>query len=258
MFAGPLLGGALVASAGVAGVFAVQALLVGSTIVALITVRPIPPATVPARDVVGSLRDGIAYVLREPLLRWLIALAVLVALFGRSVAYVLPAVATDVLHIGAVELSWLLAARGIGTLAGSLATASLGGVGKRGLALALASTALGLSALIFSAQTTLVPALALAAAMGIAQFMFSGFAGVLMQTAAPDALRGRVLSVYFTTVTGVTPLGVLILGAAGTSVGIDVAIAAGAAILVAGGIAAVALPSPLRDHRVTAARPADP
>ncbi len=252
MFAGPLVGGILIGRIDVAGISALAAALYAFAVAALIRIPPLPAAAEDRPNIFTSLGEGIAYVVREPMLRWLMLLAVLAALFGRSAAYLLPAVAHDVLRVGAVELSWLLAARGLGTLAGSLGAASLGAVRRRGIALAVAALVFGVCTAVFAVQRALPPALVLAAAMGAAQFMFSAFASVLMQTTAPDRLRGRVLSFYLTTVTGVTPLGVLLVGALGTAVGIDAAIAAGAALLLVASFVALVGAQPLRAQRARA------
>jgi predicted MFS family arabinose efflux permease len=151
----------------------------------------------------------------------------------------MPAVATDVLHVGAAELAWLLAARGAGTLAGSLAIASLGRVRDRAASAAICALTFGAVTAVFAVQRALAPALVLAGAMGVAQFAFSGFSNVLVQTTVPDHVRGRVLSLYLVTVTGVTPLGVLLLGIVSSATGIDVAVAIGSLVLIAGGASAL-------------------
>jgi hypothetical protein len=254
MFAGPLVGGLLLGPLGIPGVLGLEALLHALAIAAVVRVAPMRPsvrAGLPGGF--GALLDGLAYVARDGLLRWLMLLAVLAALFGRAVAYVLPAVATNVLHVGALELSWLLAARGLGTLAGSLAIASLASVHRQRTVLAGSAVVFGAVTGAFALQRAFVPALALAAGMGLAQFAFAGLAvgGITIQT--PDHLRGRALSYYLTTVSGFTPLGVLLLGTTGSLLGIDVAIGAGALILLAGGVAALAVPSRLAHKDAAAA-----
>jgi predicted MFS family arabinose efflux permease len=180
------------------------------------------------------------------------ALAILVALFGRAVAYVMPAVASDVLHVGAPELSWLLAARGVGTLAGSLVVTTLDRVRERATATAACSLAFGVAALLFATQRMLVGAFVVSVALGLIQFIFSGFITVLLQTKTPDALRGRVLGLYFVTVTGVTPLGVMILGSLGAVLGIEQAITIGASVLVLGSAVVLFVPSAIRTERRSA------
>jgi hypothetical protein len=51
-----------------------------------------------------------------------------------------------------------------------------------------------------------------------------------MQLAAPDALRGRVMSVYSTINVGSTPIGGLAMGAIGSSFGIAASLLTGGAV----------------------------
>jgi len=60
--------------------------------------------------------------------------------------------------------------------------------------------------------------------------VFLGMANGLLQTRAPDHLRGRVMSVYTMVFMGLMPLGSMVMGSIGSIVGI-------AGALLAGGIA---------------------
>ena len=102
----------------------------------------------------------------------------------------------------------------------------------------------------FGLQHTLLPALALAAAMGLAQFAFSGLAIGWITMTTPDALRGRALSYYLVTVSGFTPLGVMLIGTAGSLVGIDVAVVAAGLILTATAAAVLVALGPARARTV--------
>jgi predicted MFS family arabinose efflux permease len=246
MVAGPLIAGLLVLPVGVAGILGVQSVLHLLAVVFTVRVPRMPQHQATQTHPLRALRDGIVHTARDPLVGPLMVLAILVALFGRAVAYVMPAVTTEVLRVGAVELSWLLGARGIGTLAGSLAVASLDIVRRRATAAALCSLAFGIAAALFATQQALFGALIVAVALGLIQFLFSGFLNALLQTNTPDALRGRVLSLYYVTVTGVTPLGVMLLGSIGAAVGIGQAITMGAVVLVAGSLAVLLVPAAIR------------
>jgi MFS family permease len=249
MVAGPLIAGLLVTPIGVAGILGVQSALHLAAAVLALRLPRMPQEAAATDDPLRALRDGLLHTLRDPLVGLLMALAILVALFGRAVAYVMPAVANEVLHVGAVELSWLLGARGVGTLAGSLAVASLDGVRRRATAAAVCSLVFGVAAALFAVQQALVGALVVAVALGLIQFLFSGFVTVQLQTKTPDALRGRILSLYLVTVTGVTPLGVMLLGSIGSVVGIAQAIMVGALVLVGGSLAILLLPAAIRAER---------
>src|SRR5258708_14297821 len=96
-------------------------------------------------------------------------LLLLVAVLGRPYMQLLPAFAHDQLHVGAVELSWLLGVTGVGALLGSLLTSVVGSGPRLGTSVVVAAGAFGLVAFLFASQTEIVPALVLMAAVGAAQ-----------------------------------------------------------------------------------------
>jgi MFS family permease len=56
-------------------------------------------------------------------------------------------------------------------------------------------------------------ALAVLTLMGLGTLTFLGSSNILLQTLAPDEMRGRVISVYSMIVLGLVPAGTLLLGA---------------------------------------------
>jgi predicted MFS family arabinose efflux permease len=254
---GPLLGGVLVVALGTPGPFYVLAPLYLAAIIVLSRMRPVavPQAESPRPGILESLRGGIEHLASDPVLRTLVILSLLVSLFGRAVTQLYPAVVHDSLRLGAVALSSLLAGRAVGTLAGSLVTASLGGIARRGVAAAACVVAYGAVIFLFAAQQQLVPALAFAALGGAAQFIFSGLANGTLQSRAPDHAAGRMMSLYTTTITGGVPVGMLLLGSAGSLVGIGLVVAAGGVVLALGGVLALVGVADLRRYRAVHADP---
>jgi len=245
---GPLVGGLLIGPIGVGGIMLVNAISYLAVVAALLVMAPPPPRLGQrTMSALTSIREGLGYVRHEPVLRWVIVLGAAGALFARPYIQLLPAVAHDTLHVGAVELSWLLAASGAGALVGALATASLGGLRRRGIALVasliLAGTGLG----IFALQRTLWPALLLLGLTSFGVMVFLGMATMLLQTRTPERLRGRVMSVYVTIFQGIMPLGTMVLGSLGTLVGIDVALLTGGVLAGLIGIAALVRVGSLRE-----------
>jgi len=88
-------------------------------------------------------------------LRWVVVLSIATALFTRPYIQLLPAEA-QLLGVGAIELSWLLAASGAGALVGALLTASLGAWKHRGALLVGAAFAHGSLLIFFGLQHTLI------------------------------------------------------------------------------------------------------
>jgi predicted MFS family arabinose efflux permease len=248
---GPLLGGALVVAFGTPGPFLALVPLYLAAIVALSRMRRVALTTTesPRPGILESLRGGIEHLASDPILRTLVMLSLLVSLFGRAVTYLYPAVVHENLQLGAIALSWLLAGRAIGTLAGSIVTASFGGIARRGIAAAVCVAAYGTVVVVFALQRQLLPALVCAALGGAAQFVFSGLANGTLQERAPDHAAGRMVSLYTTTITGGMPVGILLLGAAGAASGIGPAVAAGGGLLALGGVLALLGVPDLRGYR---------
>jgi len=240
---GPLLGGLVLAPVNAAtnsttiGVGALMALNGASylaIIVALLLMKPQPVEDFgrPRQKLTESMKEGIRYVRRDPVLRWVIVLAAATALLARPYIQLLPAVA-QALDVGAVELSYLLAAAGVGALVGALMAASLGHIRRRGLLLVGASVAMGVLLVVFALQRTLVSSIVAVALVSFAAMLFLTTANSLMQTRAPDHLRGRVMSVQTMVFMGLMPLGQMLLGAVGTIAGIGSAFLAGGVIVTA-------------------------
>jgi len=57
-------------------------------------------------------------------------------------------------------------------------------------------------------------------------------ANTLLQGLVPDAMRGRVMSVYTLIAGGLMPLGSMILGAGGEKIGVPLAVAIGGVITI--------------------------
>jgi predicted MFS family arabinose efflux permease len=201
---------------------------------ALILMKPQPVEDFgrPRQKMTESMQEGIRYVRRDPVLRWVIVLAIATALLARPYIQLLPAVA-QALHVGAVELSYLLAAAGVGALGGALSSASLGHVRRRGLVLIGASVAMGILLMVFALQRTLIGTIVTVALTSFAAMLFLTIANTLMQTRAPDHLRGRVMSVQTMVFMGLMPLGQLLLGSIGTVTEIGTAFLAGGVIVTA-------------------------
>ena len=222
---GPLVGGVLLIPFGVGGLMLINAFSYVAIVGALVLMRP-QPVQAAGRPVIDSIREGLAFIRRDPALRWAIALSIATALLTRPYVQLLPAEA-QFLRADAIELSWLLAASGTGALAGALVTASLGAWRRRGALLIAAAFAHGSLLIFFGTQRSVIGAMLFVGLTSLAVMVFLGMANTLMQTRTPDEMRGRAMSVYTMVFMGFMPLGQMLLGALGTFVGINNAFVAG-------------------------------
>ena len=228
---GPLVGGVLIIPFGVGGLMLINAISYLAVVAALFVISPQPREVRQRLSMLASIREGLAYIRRDPVLRWVVVLAVSTALFTRPYIQLLPAEA-QFLGVGALELSWLLAASGVGALGGALVTASLGGWKRRGMILVGSALSHGLLLTLFAGQRSLIGAMVFIGLTSFAVMMFLGMANTLMQTRTPDHLRGRAMSVHTMVFMGFMPLGQMLLGSVGTVAGINTAFFAGGVIVV--------------------------
>ena len=228
---GPLIGGVLIVPFGVGGLMLANSISYFAVVAALLVIAPQPmPESPRRRSMLDSIREGVGYVRREPVLSWVVVLAIATALFTRPYIQLMPAEA-QYLGAGAVELSHLLAASGAGALIGALVTASLGGWERRGALLVGASLAHGLLLIGFGTQRTVIGAMLFVGLTSFAVMVFLGMANTLMQTRTPDHLRGRAMSVHTMVFIGFMPLGQLVLGALGSLIGINNAFVLGGTLV---------------------------
>lgn len=247
---GPVVGGLLATAAagpfgsemrGVGILFAVNAVSYTATVLALLFMSPMPVEGRRDVPILRSIREGLGYIRREPVVRWAVLLAALSAMLGRPYVQLMPAVAHDTFRVGPLELSWMLAAAGIGSLLGALVTASLGGVRRRGFVLLGSVGLLGALLVAYGADRSFPVALGVLVLVGVATMISLGLTNTLLQTRSPDHLRGRVMSVYTMTQIGLVPLGTMVLGSLGSLIGVSTSLLIGGAL-----IAAVALYATLR------------
>jgi len=227
---GPAIGGLVLAQLGASWCFVFNGVSFFAVLLALLTLRL--PRDVGNQDrtrrMTAELGEGLRYIWRSPVTRTLIILIGITNLFGFSYAVLLPAYAADVLKVGEAGYGYMNAAVGVGALIGSLAVASLSRSRYRGWHLTLGSFMFPLSLILFSTVRSFPLALAALALVGLGFVTQSTNANTMVQTLAPDHLRGRVMAVYSFMFFGTSPFGSLLSGAVAQAWGPVLAIIAGA------------------------------
>lgn len=231
---GPAIAGFLIAGVGIAACFYVNAATYLFVIGGLIAIKR--PAFQPlprTGSTLESLREGFAFIGRDPLARTLVALIAGASILALPYAMLLPVFARDVLDVGAPGLGWLLAATGAGALSGGLALAAAAGRMRRGALLMSSSIGFSLAVAAFSLSRSFPLSLILLAMVGVSFVLFASTVNALLQTIVPDRLRGRVMGVYVFMFLGMTPVGSLQAGALARWLGAPAALAMGALLLLA-------------------------
>ena len=242
---GPAVAGIAIAIGGLALAFWANALsfVIVAVVVALLPIRsPAALARVEA-SMWSNLVDGIDYLRRERLIRVLVLLAAVPALFVLNYLVLMPVYARDVLEIGAPGLGILTAGVGVGALTGALAVAVLRPSGGSGALLLLGLTVSSTALIVFAVSRWLPLSLVALAVLGAAQVAYYATTNTLIQILVPARLRGRVMSLYILTSLGVIPIGNLLAGLVAQRFGPTMALAGGGLLtLVAVGAVAIAFP----------------
>jgi MFS family permease len=160
----------------------------------------------------------------------LVTLTAVYTVFGISFITILPVYARDVLGTGAAGYGGLTSAFGVGAALAALALASSGGRFRRGGVALRAGMAIGL-VLLGAALLPLYPvAFAGLAVGGMAAATNAIITNTLLQTEAPEHLRGRVIGVYSFIVVGLAPFGGLQAGYVGEHLGVRAAAGIGGVV----------------------------
>jgi MFS family permease len=163
--------------------------------------------------------------------RVVILIVALVGTFGMNMNVLIPVYARDLLQVGAEGYGFLSSAMGVGSLLAALLLAYLGQAPRRTLVLGSA-VALGLLQILLAGIQQYLLAVVVLAGLGFAMIVFTTLSNTALQLSTPDALRGRVMSVFTTVFVGSTPIGSLFVGALAQQWGVGAAFIAGGLISV--------------------------
>jgi predicted MFS family arabinose efflux permease len=232
---GPVIAGILLAGLGAGACFAANALSFLGVIVALWTIEFPPPFEARPESLGRSLKAGLRHVFGDDLLRSSTLLAFAASFLAFPLITYLPVIAGDVLKTGAAGYSLLLSSFGVGAIAGAVGTAHRGKSEGRGRLMLAAYAAFG--AFTVGASVSRWQWLTMALLVGSGFFLTTAFSTLnsLVQEMAPDALRGRVLSIFGLAFRGGGPVGSLLAGVLVRSLGAPrvMAVYAAALLLVA-------------------------
>jgi len=208
---GPAVAGLLIARFGVVPAFLINSVGFVLVIVALLALdaegRPGPRG---AGTMVAEIAAGIGYALRTAQMRLILGLLFAVSLCVFNFTVYVPLLAKNVLGVGAEGFGFLMAALGVGAVAGALTVASFRNPPLSGMFLAAFVACAGLTAM--SVVRHVPVAVALLFVIGFSGLVLVASCNTALQLIAPDALRGRVMSLYSLIWGGVFPIGSFMVG----------------------------------------------
>lgn len=235
---GPAVAGLTYALVGPAWCFIINGLSYLGVLTALALMKLQRRPAAPRRgSTLDELREGLRFVRGHQVIRTIILLVATNSLFGLAFATLLPAWSVRILGGGPTTNGLLQSGRGVGALIAALFIASLGRFQYKGKLLTLGAFTFPTLLLAFSAARWLPLSILAMVGAGIGLIMMMNLSNALVQTLVPDALRGRVLSIYTLTFFGLMPVGALIAGTLAQQIGEPATVVFGASMtLLAAGL----------------------
>lgn len=236
MMAGPALAGVLVAVAGFGWTYTIDVIMMTSLFMGLLTLPRIRPEGTLVRPGLESLRDGWQFLRRASNIRVQYLIDITAMTFGQPLT-LFPAIGAVLLGGGAITTGVLTAAVAAGAFASSLFSGPVGRVRRHGVGIQRAVQVYGACIAAFGlvllagtfgwfapphvgehvANVALIVLAALClAASGAADNISAIYRSTMMQTAVPDAIRGRLQGIYVVVVAGGPRIGALYAGALAT------------------------------------------
>jgi MFS family permease len=217
-FIGPLLAGVVVGHGGYAVAYGIDAVLFTVGLYASVRLPALPPIGGEIRRPgLRSVTEGLRFLLTRPVL--MMSFVIDIIAMGVAMPRALfPEVA--VTRFGGEEaVGWLVAAIAIGSMAGGLLSGWIGRIQRQGLALITVIAVWGLAVAASGLAGSLWLAVLLLAVGGAADLVSSVFRQTILQTYAPDEMRGRLQGVFTVVVAGGPRLGDLRAGVTASVVG---------------------------------------
>lgn len=246
---GPMAGAFGLRWLGTAGCFYANAASFLAVIVALRAIRtplnrrapdPMPPS------VLQSFKEGFVYMTSQRRLFWLLLVLASSSVLGVPLVTLLPAFARDILRLGPSGLGNLMGSFGAGAVMAGFVVAYLGDFhGKERFVIAnVYSYVLGMLGFALSRQIGL--SIVCLFVCGFSMVSFASVINSLVQSEAPDHLRGRAMSLFVFAFGGCMPFGNLLAGGLAHFLGVPTALLTQALAL--GAIALLLGPSCLQKH----------
>lgn len=230
---GPAISGMLIGAIGPGYLFALNALSYTAPFIALSRMRDSELTVMPkvvARP--GQLRDALRYARGRPEVLWPTVLVGVFGMFTANLPVTLAAYARSVFHSGPSGYGWLNATVAVGSLTGALVSARRSRTTLR--TLVVVGAVLASVEMVAAAVPGEIGFRVLLLVIGAMTLLLLTSANATVQTAAPDAIRGRIMGMYLLVFIGSAALGGPLLGATDEHLGPRIG------MLLAGAVPAIA------------------
>ncbi|MEI7815020.1 MAG: MFS transporter [Coriobacteriia bacterium] len=247
---GPLVtGGFVLIGASFGNIFMLNAASFLFVIAALWAIKPHPesesaghsrPHGAPTESAWARLTAGVSYAREDRTVGALIVSTAFMTVFAMPYMMLLPAIVHS--SLGATgqaeqaQVSWLMAANGLGAAAGALIVASMPTTTRRERLIPVAIIAMGALLVAFALSHNFWLSIPLSVLAGAAFLTVNSLTNTSIQAAVPGRLRGRVMALFVMAFMGIMPISAAVFGPIAQAVGPSEAVLAGAVVLMGWGI----------------------
>ncbi|MCA2187255.1 MFS transporter [Nonomuraea cavernae] len=216
---GPMIGGVVLAVAGFAAAYAVDALLFSASLYAALRLPALPPLGEVARPGARAVLEGLRFILASPVLLMSFVVDIIAMVLAMPKA-LFPELVAERFGGSPIALGWLNSAMAIGSVAGAVFSGWVGRVSRQGLALVVVIAVWGLAVAAAGLAQALWLVVAFMAVGGAADVVSSVWRQSILQLYAPDEMRGRMQGAFMVVVAGGPRLGDLRAGASAVAFGV--------------------------------------
>jgi MFS family permease len=227
---GPTVAGLALGGLGAAACFYLNTISFLALIIALliITIPPVHQEKDPRFW--DSMVEGIRYVNQHRMIIILLTVPAFLSLLGLPFIVLMPAVARNLIGVGASGLGFLMGGAGLGAVAAALFIAARGTPEHRGRMILTSATLFSVALILLSGAHTFWVAFLLLAVMGGTIVGTLTLANTTLQMTSPPELRGRVMAMYYMAMSGLLPFGSLQAGAMAQAIGTRFALGFGGTV----------------------------
>lgn len=228
---GPLLAGVLVATSGFASAYALDAVSFVGSLWAVSTLPSMAPEGGGRKAGTASVVEGLRFLWTRKVLLMTFVVDIIAMVFGMVRALFAP-LADQVFHGGPSAAGAMYSALAVGALLAALFGGWFGRVHRQGLAVMVAIVGWGACIVLLGVANHLWLALLLLAGAGAADMISAVYRIAILQSAAPDAMRGRLAGVFMVVVAGGPRVGDLRSGGMASWLGLRESVVIGGVVVI--------------------------
>jgi MFS family permease len=227
---GPALSGIIIAAGDLSYVYIINAISFLAVILALFLMGPVDQQkAIGSRNgkvSVSAIAEGVRFILTQPLILSTMIIDFFATFFA-SANTLMPIIAVDILHVGAVAYGWLSSAQAIGAIVAALVISQMRGVRRQGMVFLVAVVVFGFATIIFGAARSFLLAMFALIIIGAADTVSTIIRNTIRQLTTPDYIRGRMTSINMIFFQGGPQLGEMEAGLVAQLFGAPIAIISG-------------------------------